>query len=149
MVEQVVPLLLPGGNTTANWAAFTELVNAVKDSPALLGYYTCDDCTGMAARAAPDLNLTNWDTCTGLARLYTALRELDPHHVTIGAVQSSDLWSFSDGPGALSIDVSMIENYDTNLKNHAEGHDGSLRRWPMDQSIVVNCGTSTRNPMFE
>lgn len=64
----------------------------------------------MASRAAPHLNLTNWDTCTGLANLYTALRELDPHHVTIGAVQSSDLWSFSDGPGALSIDVSMIEN---------------------------------------
>jgi hypothetical protein len=64
----------------------------------------------MASRAAPHLNLTNWDTCTGLANLYTALREFDPHHVTIGAVQSSDLWSFSDGPGALSIDVSMIEN---------------------------------------
>lgn len=39
MVEQVVPLLLPDGNTSSNWAAFTGLVNAVKDSPALLGYY--------------------------------------------------------------------------------------------------------------
>ena len=52
--------------------------------------------------------LTNWHTCAELARMYELLRDLDPHHVTIGAVQSSDLWSFSDGTGALSIDVSMV-----------------------------------------
>ena len=32
-----------------------------------------------------------------------------------------------------------IENYDTSLADHANGHDQSLRRWPMDSSIVVNC----------
>ena len=52
--------------------------------------------------------LSNWYTCAELARMYELLRDLDPHHVTIGAVQSSDLWSFSDGTGALSIDVSMV-----------------------------------------
>ena len=64
----------------------------------------------MLTRAQPGRNLSNWDTCSALARVYEALRDLDPHHVSIGAVQSSDLWSFSDGTGALSIDVSMIEN---------------------------------------
>ena len=139
IVQQVIPLTLPGGNTSVNWKAFTDVVNMAKDSDALLGWYICDDCTGMSARAAPSLNLTNWDTCTGLARVYAALRELDPVHVTIGAVQSTDMWSFSDGPGALSIDVSMIENYDTDLAHHATGADSALRRWPMDMSIVVNC----------
>eukprot|EP01043_Picozoa_sp_COSAG02_P032908 COSAG02_NODE_2218_length_9474_cov_25.098453_3_plen_571_part_00 len=135
IVSEVEALL--SNNNTQAWAHFTQMVARVQQSPALLGWYICDDCTGMLNRDKP--NLSNWYTCAELSRMYESLRDLDPHHVTIGAVQSSDLWSFSDGTGALSIDVSMIENYDTSLADHANGHDQSLRRWPMDTSIIVNC----------
>jgi hypothetical protein len=139
MTEIVAPLLVPGGNTSASWARFVELINAVKGSPSILGYYICDDCTGMATRQDPSAKLTNWDNCLAMAAVYSSLRELDPYHLTFGAVQTSDLWSFSDGPGALSIDVSLIENYATSLQSHTAGHERSLRRWPMDASILVNC----------
>ena len=78
-----------------------------------------------------------------------SLRDLDPYHITVGAVQtSSRLWEFSDGPGALSIDVSLIENYNTLLESHTAGHDKSLRRWPMDYAVLVNCLVSVQQLFF-
>ena len=66
-------------------------------------YYICDDCTGMAGRA--NHSLTNWDSSILLAEAYQLVKATDPFHITVGAVQTSDLWSFSDSTGALSIDV--------------------------------------------
>ena len=76
-----------------------------------------------------------------MARLYQALRTLDPYHVTFGAVDAhaQDLWCFNDGTGALSLDVSLAENYANGLSIHADAHDRSMRRWPMDTGLIVNC----------
>ena len=41
VTEMVTPLLFPGGNSSANWGKFAAVVHAVRDSPALLGYYIC------------------------------------------------------------------------------------------------------------
>ena len=59
----------------------------------------------MLARAQPSLK-TNWDTCLGLSHAYDVLREIDPYHITFGAIDAhgQDMWSFSDGTGALSLD---------------------------------------------
>jgi hypothetical protein len=88
------------------------LLASISNSNLTMHRYICDDCTGMLTRQyQTDVHgnpLTNWDTCTALAGLYDALRELDPHHVTIGAVQSSDMWSFSDATGVLSLDVRVL-----------------------------------------
>ena len=85
--------------------------------------------------------LTDWDTCTGLSRLYDALRTLDPYHVTVGALDAgaTDAWSFSDATGAMSVDVALVENYATSLDEHRGRIDHAIRRWPMDTSAIVNC----------
>ena len=45
--------------------------------------------------------------------------------MTFGALDENakDLWSFSDATGALSLDVSLVENYAMGLSVHADGHD--------------------------
>ena len=52
-----------------------------------------------------------------MARVYNGLRQLDPYHVTFGAIDGNakDIWSFSDGTGALSLDVALVENYGISL----------------------------------
>ena len=101
-------------------------ITLVKDHPAVLGYYVCDDCCG-----------------SGVARMaqsYALFKELDPYHPTFGAVNCDSGYSFSDGqPGSLpaqvertvpvlplnkqpalqlSLDVPMLENVGILVSNH-------------------------------
>jgi hypothetical protein len=111
-------------------AAVVENVTFVRDHRALLGYYVCDDCCGSAV----DMSLQ--------AQAYTLLKQLDPYHITYGAVNCGDSWQFTDTapsylhstrgttsaptiPQAtqpqlqLSLDVVMHENYHQALQFHA------------------------------
>ena len=67
------------------------------------------------------------------------LRRICCSQVTFGAIDAhaQDLWSFSDGTGALSLDVSLPENYAMGLSFHADGHDQGMRRWPMDWNGAI------------
>ena len=35
--------------------------------------------------------------------------------------------------------VDLSENYANGISVHADGHDSSMRRWPMDTALIVNC----------
>lgn len=124
--------------------------------PALLGYYVCDDCCSNNA----DISLQ--------AQVYAILRDVDPYHVTIGAVNCGNTWMFTDaapswlaadqddaattiGEGTqpalqLSLDVVLQENYGGTLKQHAAagtwaggvGADGWYRHGA-EFEPVVNC----------
>jgi hypothetical protein len=50
-------------------SAIERNVALLKDHPALLGYYICDDC-GPGVKMAPG---------------YNTIRQLDPFHITVGA----------------------------------------------------------------
>ena len=70
-------------------AAVISNVSLVKDHPALLGYYICDDCCPVAA------NLGNVSL---QAKLYNLLKEQDPYHIVAGAIQCSNAWMWTDVP---------------------------------------------------
>jgi hypothetical protein len=91
-----------------------------------------------------------------MRRAYQDMKWLDPHHVTIGAVDCGDLWMYSDGEmgphggpahvdGALSLDLLMIENYNADPTAHVisleagGSYDRQLRQWPMQWEPIVNC----------
>ena len=104
-------------------------ITFVKDHPAILGYEICDDCCS----TTPDISLQS--------QIYQLIKNLDPYHVTIGAVNCGNSWMFTDTtpswltPGAdilslrnlpeavqpnlqLSLDVVMQENYNWDLSSH-------------------------------
>ena len=118
-------------------------VALVKDHPALLGYYICDDCCQSDVGAAFQ------------AQAYNIIKKLDPYHAIIGASDCGDTWVFFDSaetcnaPDAatgpcpkptsdttqpiipfgsqprtqLSLDYLMQENYGGGLSGHAgTGH---------------------------
>eukprot|EP01051_Picozoa_sp_SAG22_P015736 SAG22_NODE_2102_length_3010_cov_2.033322_2_plen_803_part_00 len=116
-------------------------VELVKDHPAILGYYICDDCCGRSSDGSLQ------------AQAYTLLKALDPYHATIGAMDCGDLWSFSDVDSylnataklsepalpigqqpatQLSLDVLMYENYEEALSAHSDtgGWDGTAAGIP-------------------
>lgn len=123
---------------------------------ALLGYYICDDCCSNARNISLQ------------AQAYTLLKDLDPYHVTIGAVNCGNSWMFTDSapsvlpsqtsitqralPQAqqpalqLSLDVVMQENYGVSLEGHAAdgswaggvGSDGFFRHGAAFE-VVMNC----------
>eukprot|EP01052_Picozoa_sp_SAG31_P010684 SAG31_NODE_592_length_13726_cov_7.188082_4_plen_460_part_00 len=110
------PTPKPGRNTSKDWAALSSTVAELKEHPAVLGWYLCDDCC------------ESMEFNTVLMRqAYIDIKFLDPYHVTIGAIDCGDTWMYSDGemsPGAtdtgrLSLDVPMIENYNIDLAAHA------------------------------
>ena len=71
-------------------------ISLVKEHPALLGYYICDDCCGARPSAQ--------------ALVYTFLRDIDPYHVTIGAVNCQAGFMFRDYPSedAAAVDRSQL-----------------------------------------
>ena len=80
------------------WSRLKEKVELVKASPALLGYYLCDDCG------------SNFHG-EGAARVYSALKQLDPFHLTLGATRPCVIYTYSDNDGGqLSLDYPLIEN---------------------------------------
>jgi len=104
-------------------------VTFVRHHPAILGYYICDDCCSNRANISLQ------------SQVYQLLKNLDPYHVTIGAVNCGNSWMFTDetpsflAPASqdnvrtlpeavqpklqLSLDVIMQENYDYTLLQHA------------------------------
>jgi hypothetical protein len=117
-------------------------ITLVKDQKALLGYYICDDCCSTQI----DVSMQ--------AQAYNIIKNIDPYHATVGAVNCEDTWTFSDVPSyldseipknsktqpngkqpnlQLSLDYFMQENYDRPLLDHsnvgggwAKSKDGSL-----------------------
>lgn len=110
------PAPKPGRNSSKDWAALSSTVAELKTHPAVLGWYLCDDC----CESMEFNTVLMWQA-------YRDIKFLDPYHVTIGAVDCGDTWMYSDGemgPGAsdtgrLSLDLPMIENYNTDLSAHA------------------------------
>ena len=72
-------------NDTQALADLKANVTLVKDHPAILGYYICDDCCQSDAGAAYQ------------AQAYNFLRSVDPYHILIGASDCGDTWIFNDG----------------------------------------------------
>ena len=71
------------------WASFKAKVEMVRDSPALLGYYMCklESTATLFASSKPQSGCTG-DDCgpgrfphEGAARVYSALKQLDPFHL--------------------------------------------------------------------
>ena len=88
-----------------------------------------------------------------LLSLLGLTEKLAHSHVTIGAIDCGDTWMYSDGEmgpdasdtGRLSLDLPMVENYNTDLAAHATAiaaggsYDQQLRQWPMAWEPIVNC----------
>jgi hypothetical protein len=94
LVWKVIPVLnaTTGGNTTEKWANLTKSADRVRNSPSLIGFYTCDDCDNGALY-----------TSAGLAEVYDQLKLRDPYHLTFGADWSQPwanyAWSEAVGAG--------------------------------------------------
>ena len=58
----------------------------------------CDDCC------------TTLPSVHNLTAVYAVIKAEDPFHVTMGAVDCSDSYQFTDAASQLSLDVPMIEN---------------------------------------
>lgn len=70
-------------NTTSGWLFGN--VSAVRNHSAILGYYICDDCCGGQSSVSEQ------------AQLYNAIKQLDPFHIIVGALQCwSAFWQWSD-----------------------------------------------------
>ena len=76
--------IFKGENSTEAWSNFTRIINYVKNHPATLGYYLCDDCAGQVT--VPEMQLA-----------YTIIKGLDPYHVMTGAVNAGTATSYFDG----------------------------------------------------
>ena len=158
LVEHIGDVNLQSGGPFDNetrLAALIENVTFAAKEAAVVGYYICDDCCG----ASVDMSLQ--------AQAYTLLKELDPYHVTMGAVNCGTSWQFTDTAPSylqaasstapmlaqavqpqlqLSLDVVMHENYHQALQYHAgngswrggAGTDG-LYRHGVRFEPVVNC----------
>ena len=86
-------------------------------SPAALAPSAGDDCWGHDP--------------IGQAKVYRAIKALDPHHVTAGAGGTSPGFSdgeMLDGHLQLSLDVPLIENYNPSLCHTAAARERSRTR---------------------
>ena len=59
-------------------------ITSMKDHPAILGWYICDDCCSPQS----DISLQS--------QVYQLIKDVDPYHVTIGAVDCGNSWMFTD-----------------------------------------------------
>jgi hypothetical protein len=135
---------LPSYGPESGWAAVEKGVKRYQNHPALLGWYVCDDCMTSWISAQRAAGTPTVDT------MYNRLKQLDPYHIVIGAVESVDMFVFEVGnvfvPEA-SLDVPMLENYVSTVVSNADlgpmydqpGSDGSLRSFPLDWQPMINC----------
>ena len=135
-IEHFVPLIV-GSNTTADWADFVSVVEAVREHPATLGYYLCDDCWGHDP--------------AGQAKVYRAIKTLDPYHVMAGAGGTSAGFSDGEMPGGhlrLSLDVPLIENYNPDLayRGSPGAVENTARSYPMFFECVASPHTQHSQP---
>ena len=91
-------------------------VSLVKDHPAILGWYICDDCCPFAPASQPIGNISKE------AIVYNLIKELDPYHLTFGAIQCNDAWMWSDVPSYLPPD-----DVDTPAAVIPQGHQPRLQ----------------------
>eukprot|EP00948_MAST-09A_sp_MAST-9A-sp1_P003502 g3502.t1 len=104
-------------------------ISFVKNHPALLGYYICDDCC------------SNQHDISLQSQVYQLIKAHDPYHLTIGAVNCGNGWMFTDQTPSflapetntsvpliplakqpilqLSLDIVMQENYGITLLGHS------------------------------
>ena len=128
-VQSFVQTVGAAGNMTQD-AMFKTVVDSVKDHPATLGYYVCDDCWGHDPAVQ--------------ARFYRVLKTLDPYHITAGAGGASVEFSDGEQPGGwlqLSLDVPLIENYNKDLSSRSSPSavENTARDYPMFWAPFVNC----------
>ena len=71
-------------STAPGLTALRGAIELVKDHPALLGYYICDDCCQSDVGAAYQ------------AQAYNYIKSVDPYHAIIGASDCGDTWVFFD-----------------------------------------------------
>ena len=86
-------------------------LTAVKDHPALWGYYICDDCC------------KGFDYMWQLAYVYDLIKAVDPYHLTAGFAECGELQAFQEPH--LSLDAPMRENYRPDMSFHS--NDGWRR----------------------
>ena len=78
-------------------------ITLVKDQKALLGYYICDDCCSTQI----DVSMQ--------AQAYNIIKNIDPYHATVGAVNCEDTWTFSDVPSYLDSEIPKNSKTQPNL----------------------------------
>lgn len=129
LAGDIIVLLKEHNRTGDAWKNITRKIELVKDHPAILGWYTCDD------------------ECDHRGDVYTAIKQLDPFHAIYGAPATFNGWMFGEasGPWGLALDVPMIENYGPDVLSHSDtgtpqnpGSDGCLRHGTMFEPIQ-NC----------
>eukprot|EP01047_Picozoa_sp_COSAG01_P036128 COSAG01_NODE_2809_length_7041_cov_4.383751_1_plen_609_part_00 len=121
-------------------------VSLVRDHPALIAYYICDDCC------------QGQEYLLELAEVYRELKQLDPYTLTTGALECDEMHAFVEPH--LSLDAPMRENYRPDLAFHSSdgvhgrggegpdgtGSDGSMRMPPMTFSVLINLADAVRQP---
>jgi hypothetical protein len=162
--------IMPMGSTNFTVKLLENSVALVKDHPALLGYYICDDCQPYPDRA----------------KVYNTIKALDPYHLIAGATFGGGaLAEYTDGAVSsrgtsddkvvilpsltpkdqwvpcvgrhgektckevdaplphtlLSLDYQMVENYDPSPEAHVRRDFGALRSGAPWEP-VVNCDGS-------
>lgn len=119
-------------------AGLWKIVDAHRNSTALLSWYICDDCPCGGGKAEEAKR-------RGLAYVYSLLKAKDPWHVTSGAGGCGNMYSLGE-PYALSLDQIMYENYNPDPISHFGGGtyptkigwDGGLRHYPITFEPLCN-----------
>ena len=76
-------------NFEQHWGEIVDQVDRVKNHPALLGYYVCDDCeTQYLEVFEQQKNL--YPALPSPDQIYRRLKKLDPYHVVIGAEEAAN-----------------------------------------------------------
>jgi hypothetical protein len=130
------------GVLVRTWATVTSQVQRWKSHPALLAWYLCDDCYGQYLMRNHDAGSPTLDT------YYAKIKEMDPHHLLIGANNAPINFAFTHastfGPRP-SLDVVMQEDYPSTLAQCRETVGGAFNSrcapttlWPATFEPVVN-----------
>eukprot|EP00947_MAST-08B_sp_MAST-8B-sp1_P005831 g5831.t1 len=111
---------LPVGDPKELWAETAGNVTAIKDHPAIGGYYACDDCCHMDV--LDEYGPVEYEN---LAVVRERIAQLDPYHLMFGTVACGETWYWSEEAAGLGIDVIMKEGYGGGI-----GSDPIYRRFP-------------------
>ena len=129
----------PPRNCTADYENMVSNMTLVRAHPATWGYYICDDCCA------------GFNYLVELAVVYKMMKEIDPYHLTAGALECGEMHAFQEPH--LSLDVPMRENYRPDLGFHGNdgrslgGSDGLLRMPPMTFEPLMNMPDAVRQPI--
>eukprot|EP00937_MAST-01D_sp_MAST-1D-sp2_P001781 g1781.t1 len=121
------------GNATEEWAAVEGVVRALRQHPAIGGWYACDDCCHMAVLDPFGPVEYEW-----LAEAKRRIRRLDPYHLMFGTVACGETWYWSEEGAGLGIDVVMKEGYGSGLAGLKGPYPSQYRVFPMNHEPLVS-----------